>query len=299
MEHRIEQRNVVQILGIYFGGIVLAAIIFLIGTLSRTMQGLTVWMIVAAIIFLAACIYFIITMVKIGEDVNIMCKEDGEHLIHYGIVVLICLTVIGFIIGIFYGAYWQNKLQNRIYYMGQRHNVDIRTRGSDILIWNLLFIYTLFLGPIYAFILLINDFNKLADAYNTSNGFQNPVDSRFGQINYAKGNGAVDGNIYTLVYANGVAGDPALGGKVKLKGGDTITIGRDYQSAQFVVKDSATSRKHCSIRVSADGNRIYVTDHSSNGTYINGKQKLVKDVETPLSRGDSIVLSKSTKFTIQ
>ena len=68
------------------------------------------------------------------------------------------------------------------------------------------------------------------------------------------------------------------------------TIGRD-ESCDIVVSDSTDviSRLHATIRVESN-NKIYLTDQSRNGTYING-MKMSSNVEIPVSRKDVVSLA--------
>lgn len=63
-------------------------------------------------------------------------------------------------------------------------------------------------------------------------------------------------------------------------------IGRD-PSCDIIIDDytNVVSRSHATLRV--DGNRYYITDHSSNGTYKNGI-RLTSGVEYQVSKDDDI-----------
>ena len=68
------------------------------------------------------------------------------------------------------------------------------------------------------------------------------------------------------------------------------TIGRDG-GCDIVIPDTTDviSRLHATIRVESDG-KIYLTDQSRNGTYING-MKMSSNVEIPVSRKDVVSLA--------
>lgn len=68
------------------------------------------------------------------------------------------------------------------------------------------------------------------------------------------------------------------------------TIGRD-EGCDIVIHDSTDviSRLHATIRVESN-NKIYLTDQSRNGTYING-MKMSSNVEIPVSRKDVVSLA--------
>lgn len=65
------------------------------------------------------------------------------------------------------------------------------------------------------------------------------------------------------------------------------TIGRD-EGCDIVIPDNTdiSSRLHATLRVESN-DRIYLTDQSRNGTYING-MKMSSNVEIPVSRKDII-----------
>ena len=65
------------------------------------------------------------------------------------------------------------------------------------------------------------------------------------------------------------------------------TIGRD-EGCDIVIPDSTDviSRLHATIRVE-DNDKIFITDQSRNGTYVNG-MKMSSNVEIPVSRKDVV-----------
>ncbi len=68
------------------------------------------------------------------------------------------------------------------------------------------------------------------------------------------------------------------------------TIGRD-EGCDIVIPDNTDviSRLHATIRIESD-DKIYLTDQSRNGTYING-MKMSSNVEIPVSRKDVVSLA--------
>ena len=68
------------------------------------------------------------------------------------------------------------------------------------------------------------------------------------------------------------------------------TIGRD-ESCDIVIPDNTDiiSRLHATIRVESN-NKLFITDQSRNGTYING-MKMSSNVEIPVSRKDVVSLA--------
>ena len=297
MNSEIKQKSVFWILFMGAIGIVATVIIAVVGLF---IDGGTISLFLAIAVLFASQIYPLVKMSQMVNEINIMCADDGEHLMHYVLAFLLgCITL-----GIYY-YYYMYRIQNRLYANKDKYNVAIAEKGSSVLLWLLLGILTFGICFLIAQAIPIRNFNKMACAYNKAHGFKTDSVQAVKQKESAQANAVkkvektAPSAKYTLVFAEGVAGDPAIGGQIRLMGGDRIVIGRDPQLSQFVVKDTTVSRKHCSIRVSSDGSRVYVTDHSSNGTYINDSQKLIKDVETAISKGDALKLSKHTVFTIQ
>lgn len=68
------------------------------------------------------------------------------------------------------------------------------------------------------------------------------------------------------------------------------TIGRE-EGCDIVIPDNSDviSRLHATIRIESE-DKIYITDQSRNGTYVNG-MKISSNVEVPVSRKDVISLA--------
>lgn len=73
------------------------------------------------------------------------------------------------------------------------------------------------------------------------------------------------------------------------------TIGRD-EGCDIVIPDNSDviSRLHATIRIEAE-DKIYITDQSRNGTYVNG-MKISSNVEVPVSRKDVISFAHIVDF---
>lgn len=67
---------------------------------------------------------------------------------------------------------------------------------------------------------------------------------------------------------------------------ENITIGRDPKTSQIVVDEGCelVSRTHCTVKGDAKTGSYSVTDHSTNGTFING-ERLPKGVAVSVPRG--------------
>lgn len=87
----------------------------------------------------------------------------------------------------------------------------------------------------------------------------------------------------------GVQGD-MKGAELTLQKGESILIGRDPSVCNLVIDSSKVSRQHLTIEF--DGNNLYVTDHSTNGTFDLEKGQFVKEQKTPVVSNTYIQLGK-------
>lgn len=73
------------------------------------------------------------------------------------------------------------------------------------------------------------------------------------------------------------------------------TIGRG-DDCQIRIQDNSqrVSRKHATLKV-ADRGKMFITDHSSNGTFVNGV-KITPNVDFPVKRGDNISFAHAVDF---
>lgn len=86
------------------------------------------------------------------------------------------------------------------------------------------------------------------------------------------------------------SGDYA-GAEFELSDGETLVLGRDPAMCSIVFEDHNVSRQHCAIRYSAAEDKYYVTDLSSNGTFLEDGIRLQPQTETAVERGEKIYLS--------
>jgi len=101
---------------------------------------------------------------KLAEDVNDVCRGDGENT--SGLVVFILLGIVT--CGI-YTLVWWYKLANRLQANGPRYNVQIQENGTTYLLWVLVGWLLCGLGPFIALNFVIKNTNKLCMAYNQFN----------------------------------------------------------------------------------------------------------------------------------
>ena len=89
------------------------------------------------------------------------------------------------------------------------------------------------------------------------------------------------------------------GAEFELSDGETLVLGRDPAMCSIVLEDRNISRQHCSIRYSAAEGKYYVTDLSSNGTFLEDGIRLQPQTEIAVERGEKVVLSNQKEiFTL-
>ena len=110
--------------------------------------------------FVTCGIYSIYFWYKYVEDVNTICKEDGEETTNYIVAILLGIVTCGI-----YLLFWYYKLGNRLQNNGTRYNVTIQENGTSILLWMILGSF-IGVGPIIVSYFMIKNVNLLADEYN-------------------------------------------------------------------------------------------------------------------------------------
>ena len=106
-------------------------------------------------------IYHWIFMHGFIKDMNIIGDGDGEETADLAKLILLSIVTCGIYSWIFY-----YKLGNRMYNNGSRYNVTINENGTTILLWMILGSWLCGIGFYVAWYILINNMNKLAEAYN-------------------------------------------------------------------------------------------------------------------------------------
>ncbi len=90
------------------------------------------------------------------------------------------------------------------------------------------------------------------------------------------------------------------GQKIPMAPGEELLIGRD-SSSNLIIDSGADklSRKHCGITFDAGSGTYRVIDYSSNGTYIDGGNRLVANMATTLQRGTVLALgNRENRFKL-
>ena len=230
-----------------------------------------------SIIFIASVIYPLVKLSQMSSEINIMCAEDGEHLMPY-----ICACLLGCVtLGIYY-IYYLYRMQTRLHENSNRYNVQISERGGSVVLWFLLLLILFGIGPIVSLAIIIKSFNKMAYGYNKQ------LSSDGGEfISGAKG----------LIEC--IKGDIAGARIVLDAANDTIIIGRDPSMSNIVPADKKISKQHCVVRFDAQEQAFYVMDcNSTNGTKLSNGAKLIGDVQTKVAANEQIILSDNTVFVL-
>lgn len=119
--------------------------------------------------FLTCGIYSIFFWYSYTEDVNAMCRGDGEESMNYILVLLLSIVTCGI-----YGLYWFYKQANRLRKAGPRYGVAIAEGGGEFQMWYLVGCLICFVGSFLSFNVLIKNANLIADVYNRQNGGPTP-----------------------------------------------------------------------------------------------------------------------------
>ena len=82
------------------------------------------------------------------------------------------------------------------------------------------------------------------------------------------------------------------GMKIPLSHGEILTLGKNPTVCQVVFTSDYTgvSRMHCTVSYSSSSKKFFVTDSSSNGTYLASKRRLAKGKRTSINSGEMIYL---------
>lgn len=81
----------------------------------------------------------------------------------------------------------------------------------------------------------------------------------------------------------------------KIDPDEKITVGRDPKTSQIVVDENCelVSRRHCTVQSCPHAGCYLVTDHSTNGTFVNG-ERLPKNESVSVARGTVIAVGNES-----
>lgn len=247
---------------------------------------------VASLIFFAVGIYFYNTAIKVIRILNVVCEDEGVKS-RDGLTVIFLIHIT---LGL-YGVYWINKQSKRM--MNKAGQYKITTSGHTALQWFVVWlVYQFFLGVMinkweleygYRFWLIkkctylsfgmffvgillaviclsyfLRDLDCLVVEHNRR---INMNDSEIQPVEPAT---IRDYSIYQH-YLECVSG-MYEGVRFPLEDNEYIMLGREGQKSNIVFDDSMVSRQHCQIRYNAIKRKFEIIDHSSVGTYAEGKR---------------------------
>ena len=110
-------------------------------------------------------IYSYYFVYKLAQDVNEMCKEDGQKT--GGLLAFILLSYIT--CGL-YALYWYYQIANRLQNNANKYGIIVAESGTTILLWYLIGLLICGLGPFVAMHLIMKNTNAMAVAYNQMYG---------------------------------------------------------------------------------------------------------------------------------
>lgn len=212
---------------------------------------------------------------KLTDDINTICRGDGDETPDLGIRFLLDLATFGV-----YKYVWYAHLADRMCENAPRYGVKLSANGDTLFLWWILVPFGV--GRFIAMFLLFRDANRLAAAYNAHlqksasraeerrPAVPQPVPPR-------------EGGLF------GLAGNYA-GFRIPLAAEQPVVLGRDPTVASIVINDGKLSRKHCTVCYHSVTDDYSVIDHSRNGVSIND-QRLPAETELHVKSGTVIVLA--------
>ena len=89
-----------------------------------------------------------------------------------------------------------------------------------------------------------------------------------------------------------------IGTAFPIRDNESFVIGTDPSKCSIVVSGNSQygSRTHCTVKYSVAGDTYVVIDHSTNGTYTLGGQRIPKDTPKSMNIGDSIYLGDKSNI---
>lgn len=278
-------------------------------------------------------IYDLIFMWNMVKDLNKACGyvENGDEDRSPNFLIMIIFNILT--LGI-YNYVWYYKQGNRIKRAGKLYGLEIDEKGSTYVLWSLFGILLFGIGPLVTMYLFFSNLNKICRLYNyqiqngEAGGFvENPskIDTPergYTPQNLSYGNGSkATGDLINQGSSgpnspyNWIPDDIPTQGKratglvrcirgaytgaeMELKSEEPLVIGRSSTYSQLIISDPDISRKHCTVKYSANDGYYYVVDHSTFGVLLNESQKLEKEVMTKCPVGTTLTLGNGNNVFI-
>lgn len=168
--------------------------------------------------------------------------------------------------------------------------------------WNILNVFTFSLLSIFYITPYIN--LTMAELYmqmfgDSGNGNERSSGGSISSTPYGPRGGAQPAPATHAIF--GLSGMYS-GASFELAAGQQVCIGRDPAYCQIVISSGgeSVSRRHCLVRLDPAVGCFYVTDYSSNGTFLDNGTRLSPNIPTPLDPGSVIILgSRANVFRLQ
>ena len=106
-------------------------------------------------------IYGIYVMYGYVKDINKVCEGDGKQSKNYIVVILLSMITCGI-----YGLYWSYTQGERLYRIAPKYGIQIREKGSSILLWTLLGVVTFGISSLAVSYILFDNLNTIGKIYN-------------------------------------------------------------------------------------------------------------------------------------
>ena len=81
--------------------------------------------------------------------------------------------------------------------------------------------------------------------------------------------------------------------KIPISDNEELILGKSTEVSNLPINGKSISRKHCSIRFDRFKNLYFVTDFSSNGTFLQNGQKLMANTKNDVAKGTVIELGNN------
>lgn len=122
-------------------------------------------LIVYILLSLITCgIYSCWFIYKLAQDVNEMCKDDGEKTGGLAAYIFFYIITCGF-----YSLYWNYKIANRLQKNAPKYGLTFSENGTSVLLWYLVGALLCGIGPFVGIHIIIKNTNAMAVAYNQAN----------------------------------------------------------------------------------------------------------------------------------
>lgn len=231
----------------------------------------------SAVFSILTCgLYGIYYWYRYGEDVNVICKDDGKETMNYIVAWILSIVTCGI-----YGMYWTYTMASRLDTASKKYNVNVESPVFFTLFMNI---------PFLSYFYSCDVMNKFQEKYEEMypNGRGGYGNNGYGNNGYA--NNTYGGNV-PPVTPNGGGNGQSLGAQI---GSQLKSAVQDMGNG---IKNSAQSAmptcKNCGSIVPPGKNYC-----KNCGFPINGPEPKNPTPKNPMQDGGQTVNSQATKDTI-